>query len=72
MIQREFGERAAADERVAVLDLFDDVLRHGAAADDVAQVLGDLVDGLGCAVGEEEDGLLRHAQPLRAGTRGPF
>ena len=51
-----FGERAAADQRVAVLDLLDDVLRHGAAADHVAQVLGNLLHGLGGSVGEEEDG----------------
>ena len=67
MLESELGERAVApgfaDLGVAVLDLFDDMLRHGAAADDVAQVLGDFVDGAGRPVSEQEDGAFRHGAP---------
>jgi hypothetical protein len=59
LLKGELGERAAPDERVAMLDLFDNMLGHGAAADDIAQIFGNLVGGLGSAVGEEENGLLR-------------
>ena len=45
LIHGDFSERAAADEGVAVLDLFDYILRNGSAADHIAQVVGDLLDG---------------------------
>ena len=66
LLHGELGERAAADEGVAVLNLLDDVLRERAAADHVAQVFGNLVGGFGGSVGQEKNGLLRHAQPPAA------
>jgi hypothetical protein len=56
----DFGQRTAADQRVAVLNLFDDLMRQRPAAGHVAQVFGNLLDGLGRTVGEKEDGLFRH------------
>ena len=53
-----FGEWcvAEADLGVAVLELFDDVLRHGAAAGDLVEVGGHLAEDVGRAVGEEKYG----------------
>ncbi len=53
-----FGERffLEADLGVAVLELFDDFFGEGAAAGDLAEVLGHLAEAVGGAVGEEEDG----------------
>jgi hypothetical protein len=56
----DLRQRAAADEGVAVLNLFDQCLRQRTAADHVAQVLGNLLDGLRGSVGEEENGLFSH------------
>jgi hypothetical protein len=43
-----------------MLNFFDNGLRHGAAADYVAKVLGNLLNGFGGSVGEEKDRLLGH------------
>ena len=53
LLQGQFSERALANQRVTMPYLFDDVVRHGPAADDVAEVGGDVVESLGSAVGEE-------------------
>jgi hypothetical protein len=45
-----------ADLGVAVLELLDDFFGKGAAAGDLAEVLGHLAEAVGGAVGEEEDG----------------
>jgi hypothetical protein len=45
-----------ADEGIAVLDFLDDLRRDGAASGDVAHELRDVIDGVGRAVGEQEDG----------------
>jgi hypothetical protein len=59
LLDGDFSERAAANERVAVLNLLESrLLRERPAADHVAQVFGNLLDGLGRSVGEQEDGLL--------------
>jgi hypothetical protein len=50
---RGFGE---ADLGVAVLEFFDDGWGERAAVGDVGEVLGHLAEGVGGAVGEEEDG----------------
>jgi hypothetical protein len=45
-----------ADEGIAVLDFLDDLRRDGTASGDVAHELRDVIDGVGRAVGEQEDG----------------
>ena len=62
LLHGEFGQRAATDQRVAMLNLFDDGCGSGPAADHVAQVLGNLLGGFGSAVGEEKYSLLRHSR----------
>jgi hypothetical protein len=62
LFECDLSERAAANERVAVLDLFDDLLWKRPAADHVAQIFGNLLDGLRGSVGKEEYGLFRHAR----------
>jgi hypothetical protein len=59
---RPFGQRLLfeADLGVAVLELLDDVLGHGAAAGDVTEVFRHLAEPVGCAVREEKDGGLTH------------
>ena len=53
-----FGE---ADLGVAVLEFFDDLGRHGAAAGDLLKILGHLAELVGRAVGEQENcGALAH------------
>ena len=43
-----------------MLNLIDNVLREGTAADDVAQVFGNLLAGLRGSMGKEQDGLFSH------------
>ncbi len=52
------GVVAKADFGVAVLQLFDDVRGHGAAAGDFVEVLGHVAQLVRGAVGEQEDGCL--------------
>ena len=54
----DFVQWRMADARIAVLHFFEHVGRDRAAARDMAQVLGDIVDGVGGAMREEKDGLL--------------
>jgi hypothetical protein len=55
---RSFGERfiAEADFGVAVLELFDYVLRHGTTAGDFVEIGGHFAEDVGGSVGEQEDG----------------
>ncbi len=50
------GESVRPIWRIAVLQLGDDFGREGAAAGDFGEVFGHLAEGVGRAVGEEEDG----------------
>ena len=70
LFESDLGERAAANERVAVLDLFDYVLRQRSAADHVAQIFGNLLDGLRRSVGKQQNGLFSHLL-TPDGTREP-
>src|SRR5580698_1904730 len=59
---RALGQRLffQADFGITVLELGDDVGRHGAAAGDVLEVVGHLAEAVGRAVCEEEDGGAAH------------
>jgi len=50
LLQRDLCQWAVANKRVAALYLFDEVLRQRTAADHVAQVRRNLLDGLGRAM----------------------
>ena len=77
--QRPAGQRGSfrqrrvthADLGIAVLELFDHVLRHGPAAGDQAEVLAHLVELVGGAVREEKDGAAGLADRFRHGTPPP-
>ena len=60
LLLRDLSQWAVADERVAVLNLFDNHLRKRPPAGHVAQVLGNLLDGLRGAVREQQNGLFSH------------
>ena len=70
LLQGDLGQRAAADQRIAVLNLFDDLLRQRPPADHVAQIFGNLLDGLRGSVGQQQHGLFSH-WPSPGGTRAP-
>jgi hypothetical protein len=55
LLKCKFRQRKAANLRVAVLYLFDDLGRNRAATSDLTEELRDFVDGAGAAVGEEEN-----------------
>jgi hypothetical protein len=50
------GRFAETDLGVAVLQLFDDLVREGAAAGDLGEVFGHLAEDVGGSVGEKKDG----------------
>jgi hypothetical protein len=53
LLESDVGKRAAADQRVAVLNLLHDLRRNGTAADNVAKIFGNLLHGLRGSVGEK-------------------
>ena len=63
LLEGDLGERAASDERIAALNLFDHLRRQRPSAGHVAQVFGNLLDSFGRAVSQQEDCLFCHGEP---------
>jgi hypothetical protein len=74
LLQGELSQRARANKTVTVTNFFHHRCRHGTPTGDIAQVLGNLIERLGCSVSEQQNGApfgferdLRHGNRLQSG-----
>src|SRR5579864_5804879 len=65
LLARNPGQRRAANQRVAMLHLAHNRLRHGTSTRNVLQELGNVLHPLRTAMSDEQHCLLAHSVPAR-------
>ena len=71
MLQSAFGERGMTNQGVTMFDFFDDLRGQLASAGDLEEKLWDVVDGIGAAVGQQQDSGFRRIWVIAHGLLYP-